>query len=150
MVRNYAYHLAVLSLLVVSPVSALADYQRGRSAFQAGDYAATYREWIDAADRGDADARFGIGELYRQGLGVGADISLAAAWYRRAATQGHVGAILALAEMHLTGNGARRDAVRAWQLFDQAAGLGSAWGANRARRVWSGLSAYQRAATKPD
>jgi TPR repeat protein len=42
------------------------------------------------AQAGDAEAEFQLGEAYRGGRGVAADLETAIGWYRRAAVQGHI------------------------------------------------------------
>ena len=48
---------------------ALADAAAGRKAFESGDFARAVSEWQSAADNDDAEAQFGLGSLYEQGLG---------------------------------------------------------------------------------
>ncbi len=43
----------------------------------------------EGAERGDAEAQFGLAVAYEKGLGVGQDITWAARWYGRAAFRGH-------------------------------------------------------------
>jgi cell division septation protein DedD len=42
-----------------------------------------------ARDKGDADAQFNMGQAYRLGRGVPADLRIAQSWYQKAAAQGH-------------------------------------------------------------
>jgi TPR repeat protein len=42
------------------------------------------------AQAGDAEAEFQLGEAYRGGKGVAADLETAIGWYRKAAAQGHI------------------------------------------------------------
>ncbi len=59
-----------------------------------------YREAADwyrkAAEQGDADAQYMLGNMYRDGVGVESDSDLAVDWYCRAAAQGHAEAKQAL------------------------------------------------------
>jgi uncharacterized protein len=82
-------------LLAAAAVAALAapawaDVKAGIEAWQRGDYAAAIKEWQPAADAGDADAQFNLGQAYKLGKGVPVDIAKAQSWYRKAADQGHV------------------------------------------------------------
>lgn len=43
----------------------------------------------EAAERGEAEAQFGLAVAYEKGLGVGQDVAWAARWYGRAAFRGH-------------------------------------------------------------
>ncbi len=67
-----------------------ADVKDGVDAWQVGNYAAAVAEWRPLALAGDADAQFNLGQAYKLGRGVPADLVQAEAWYRRAAKQGHL------------------------------------------------------------
>ncbi|MEI4509173.1 SPOR domain-containing protein [Sphingopyxis sp. CCNWLW253] len=81
-----------LPLLAASMLAAPAhaDVKDGVDAWQAGNYAAAVAEWRPLALAGDADAQFNLGQAYKLGRGVPADLVQAEAWYRRAAKQGHL------------------------------------------------------------
>lgn len=81
-----------LPLLAASMLAAPAhaDVKDGVDAWQAGNYAAAVAEWRPLALTGDADAQFNLGQAYKLGRGVPADLVQAEAWYRRAAKQGHL------------------------------------------------------------
>ena len=78
-----------LPLLALS-APALADVKAGVEAWQAGDYPKAVAEWRPLAVSGDADAQFNLGQAYKLGRGVPADLVQAEDWYRRAARQGHL------------------------------------------------------------
>lgn len=79
-------------LIAVSMLAApaVADVKEGVDAWQAGNYQAAVAEWRPLALAGDADAQFNLGQAYKLGRGVPADMAQAEAWYRRAAKQGHL------------------------------------------------------------
>ena len=52
-----------------------------------------------AAEQGDASAQEGLGDCYRNGLGVPRDLSEAVKWYRKAARQGDEDAQTVLKEL---------------------------------------------------
>lgn len=81
-----------LPLLAASMLAAPAhaDVKDGVDAWQAGNYQAAVAEWRPLALAGDADAQFNLGQAYKLGRGVPADMAQAEAWYRRAAKQGHL------------------------------------------------------------
>lgn len=81
-----------LPLLAASMLAAPAhaDVKDGVDAWQAGNYAGAVAEWRPLALAGDADAQFNLGQAYKLGRGVPADLVQAEAWYRRAAKQGHL------------------------------------------------------------
>lgn len=67
-----------------------ADFQKGFTAAQSGDYATALREWTPLAEQGDAIAQFNLGVMYETGQGVPQDYKTAVKWYRLAAKQGNV------------------------------------------------------------
>lgn len=69
---------------------ALADVKDGVDAWDAGDYQKAVAEWRPLAVAGDPDAQFNLGQAYKLGRGVPADLAQAEVWYRRAAKQGHL------------------------------------------------------------
>ncbi len=79
-------------LIAVSMLAAPAhaDVKEGVDAWQAGNYQAAVAEWRPLAIAGDADAQFNLGQAYKLGRGVPADMAQAETWYRRAAKQGHL------------------------------------------------------------
>jgi cell division septation protein DedD len=68
---------------------ALADVRAGVDAWQRGDFAGAIGEWRPLADKGNPDAQFNMGQAYRLGRGVPADLKIAGSWYQKAAAQGH-------------------------------------------------------------
>lgn len=106
--------------------SAWAGFQEGLKAYERFDYATALKEWRPLAEQGNANAQFFLGELYRQGEGVGRDVATAVEWYRKAAEQGHVEAQLRLAEMYNTGRGVPRDFAEAVKWLREAAMRGDA------------------------
>lgn len=49
----------------------------------------TYKTYIKAAKKGDADAQYRIGSCYSKGDGIEKDEKKAVNWWRKAAEQGH-------------------------------------------------------------
>lgn len=81
--------LAALALSTAA-VPALADVKAGVDAWSRGEYEAAVKQWRDPALKGDADAQFNMGQAYKMGRGVKADLVVALDWYRKAAAQGHL------------------------------------------------------------
>lgn len=73
-----------------------------------------------AAEAGDSEAQFALGEAYRMGRGVATDREIALGWYQRAAGQGHLGARDALGLLLF----ARGDRAQAMPLLEAAADRG--------------------------
>ncbi|MEW6690884.1 MAG: tetratricopeptide repeat protein [Pseudomonadota bacterium] len=118
--------LPILVLALGAALPALADFQDGVRAAQAGDYATALREWQPLAGGGHRDAQFNLGLLYENGLGVQRDAARAAQWYRRAAEQNDAVAAAYLAEMYAKGLGVGRDDAEALRWYRQAAERGHA------------------------
>ena len=103
------------------------DTDLGLSAYRARNYPFALMKFLAAAQRGDADARDHVGEMFEKGQGVAQDYGAARAWYELAAAQGD-----ALGQSHLgylaaNGLGAPpdRDLAREWYL--KAARQGDAY-----------------------
>lgn len=73
----------------LASLPALADVKAGVEAWQRGDYNKAIAEWRGPAVAGDPDAQFNLGQAYKLGRGVAADLAQAEQWYRKAALQGH-------------------------------------------------------------
>ena len=59
----------LLTLLVGTPASS-ADFEKGLTAAQSGDYATALREWTPLAEQGHALAQSHLGWMYENGEGV--------------------------------------------------------------------------------
>ncbi len=77
--------LAVLILAAALPTPAVADVKAGVDAWSAGDYEAAVGAWRAPALAGDPDAQFNLGQAYRLGRGVPANLDIALDWFRKAA-----------------------------------------------------------------
>lgn len=71
-----------------SPVQA--NVKDGVDAWEKGDNQQAVAIWRPLALAGNPDAQFNLGQAYKLGRGVPADLGQAEAWYRRAADQGHL------------------------------------------------------------
>jgi len=88
--------------------------QPGAAAYERQDYGTAVKEWSAAAAAGNPEACYRLGLLYARGHGFLANLADAAAWYRRAAEQGHAAAQHQLSLLHLDGYRAQ-----AWTSFAQ-------------------------------
>ena len=111
----------VLAAALLAPPAAAAEFGEGKKAMNRGDYAAALEIWRPLAEKGDADAQYNLGHLYRQGLGVPKDLAEAARWYAKAAGRGVPNAQYNLALMYAQGQGVRQDLVLAYMWFSLAA-----------------------------
>lgn len=85
------------------------------------DYARAAAWFTEAAVQGVANARYNLGVLYHQGLGVPKDIEQAIGWYTAAAVLKHPEAQYNLGIAHIEGIGTKYDPAAAAAYFQSAA-----------------------------
>ena len=101
-----------------------AGYAEGKAAFDRGDYETAVEIFEPLAESEDANARYHLGILYRNGWGVPQDDSEAARWFRLAANQDHVEAQFTLGYMYQHGQGVTADIEEAKGWYRKAAHQG--------------------------
>ena len=79
--------LTVALLFGCTGVCKSADYQKGATAYQSGDFATALREWTPLAEQGNVGAQYLLGVMYRKGLGVPQDYKTAVKWNTLAGTR---------------------------------------------------------------
>ena len=62
--------LLISGCLAAAGLPAFADYDRGMAAYNAGNYNVALMELQDAAQAGNSEAQFQLGEMYRLGQGT--------------------------------------------------------------------------------
>ena len=95
----------IILFTLTSNVVWSADYNKGLTAYDSGDYATALREWKPLAEQGDVDAQFDLGWMYDMGYGVPEDDKHAVKWYTLAAEQGDDDAQFNLGWMYFHGEG---------------------------------------------
>lgn len=86
-------HLVAAAMVLGTSAPVLAQsVNAGIDAWQKADYAGAVAIWRPLADQGNADAQFNLGQAYRLGRGVPANLATAKLWLEKAANQGHVDA----------------------------------------------------------
>ena len=90
---------------------ALSDATR---VYDTGDYKQAAKLYQPLADKGNAEAQYVLGMMYRAGRGVERDNKEAKKWYQMAAEQGHPIAQFYLGWMHARGKGIPQDLVKAY------------------------------------
>ena len=113
---------SLLALALILPTVAWADFQAGLDAYNRGDFAEAYKQFLPLAEQGDAVAQLNLGFMYENGRGVPQDYGEAIRWYRQAAAQGYASAQYNLGLMYAYGIGVPQDDVRAYAWFNLAAG----------------------------
>jgi TPR repeat protein len=110
----------LFSLLLGVP-SYSADFNKGLTAAQSGDFATALKEWKPLAGQGDADAQTNLGLMYQNGWGVPQDDKEAVYWYKLAAEQGDAKAQYNLGVMYDVGEGVPQDDKEAVRWYTLAA-----------------------------
>ena len=103
----------LLFSLFLGASSYSADFNKGLTAAQSGDFATALKEWKPLAEEGNAVAQNNLGLMYHNGWGVPQDYKEAARLYRLAAEQGDADAQGNLGVMYAFGNGVIKDYVYA-------------------------------------
>ena len=115
----------LFSLLLGVP-SYSADFNKGLTAAQSGDFATALKEWKPLAEEGNAAAQNNLGLMYHNGWGVPQDYKEAVYWYRLAVEQGYSIAQYNLGLMYEKGKGVPQDDKEAARLYRLAAEQGYA------------------------
>jgi len=118
--------LTIAVLLGSAGMSWSADYQKGLTAYESGDYATALREWTPLAKQGGAIAQTLLGTMYDEGQGVPQDNKTAVKWYRLAAKQGVSSAQFSLGLMYANGDGVPQDYNTAVKWYRLSAEQGNA------------------------
>jgi hypothetical protein len=100
----------------------LSDFEQGLKFFYDDDYANAARCFIKAAEQGDAEAQFSLGNMFIEGQGIPRDEQQAISWFRKAAEQGFIPAQVNLGVMYAQGQGVERNLVEAHKWFNIAGG----------------------------
>jgi len=113
--------LAALMLGFLVPLSGtFADDQSGWQAYSAGNYDRAERIWRPAAERGDANAAFGMGVLAE----ARGNETEAAHWYEKAALGGLPSAQVLMGHRYIEGLGVPRDPILAYAWLTRAIASG--------------------------
>ena len=82
--------LACLALLACS------DYQRARSAYEAGEYTKALQIFERLSEAGNSQAQYDLSQMYFQGIGTPKSVEQGWIWMNRAADKGNIQAMLEL------------------------------------------------------
>ncbi|MFZ5610012.1 MAG: SPOR domain-containing protein [Pseudomonadota bacterium] len=103
-----------------------ADVHDGVRKYEAGDYEGAIREWLPEAAADNPYALFFLGQVYRLGRGVKADLGQAEHYYGRAARLGHVAAQGNLGTLYYFAEPPLQDIPQALHWWQEAAANGDA------------------------
>ena len=117
--------VCIVAILLLWPGMASAqDFATGMRAHLEKHYSESRRIFHALADKGDVRARFMMGTIYEQGLGVPKDLATAARWYRLAAEGGSASAQYNLGVFYQFGKGVPKDPTEAARWLRMAAEQG--------------------------
>ena len=112
--------LCAVLILLVSSVSARADFEAAHAAYARGDFAAAFAQWSVLSRAGDPAAQYQLGQLYAEGLGTARDEAEGLRWIRRAAEGDYPVAQYVLGVAYQEGQGVPQDFVQAQFWFNLA------------------------------
>ena len=118
------FWLTLIIFIGSAGVGQSADFQKGWTAYQSGDYATALREWKPLADQGHGVASYGLGVMYRDGQGVSKNYKTAVKWFKLAAELQDALGQHNLAVMYVNGQGVPQDYIRAYMWWEIAASSG--------------------------
>jgi len=116
----------LILLLLVPSLSWGADFQKGLTAYNQGDYATAIKEWTPLAEQGNASAQSNLGIMYSKGVGVVQNYKTALEWYTLAAKQGDADAQHNLGVLYNNGDGVVQNYKTALEWYTLAAEQGHA------------------------
>ena len=97
--RDCKHKLFFTSERTPLPADTAEFFRKGYAALISGDDATALREWKPLAEQGYVYAQTFLGVMHELGQGVPQDYKTAVKWYRRAAAQGDVSALVSLKEL---------------------------------------------------
>jgi uncharacterized protein len=91
----------VFAMLICGSLSAAADLESAKHAYEQKEYAVAFKEFRPLAEQGNADAQLFLGKMYMLGQGVLRDADQAVKWLKTSAVQGNADAQFFLGAMYL-------------------------------------------------
>jgi hypothetical protein len=121
--QQAGYRLFLLAVLmtIAALASAQEDYDAGKRAYLAGDYAQALEIWQPLGEAGNKFAQFSLGSLYFEGAGVEKSYDDSAKWFALAAEQGYAPAQFNLGNAYKHGQGVPQDDLKAAEWWRKAA-----------------------------
>ena len=107
-------------------IAAEQDLVQAKGFYRAQDYAAARPLLTRAANAGNAEAMFYLGNLYDNGWGVSRDYEQARKWFEKGAAAGNAPAMTNLGMMYAKGHGVPQYYGQARKWFEKGAAAGSA------------------------
>ena len=95
------FSLCVFAMLICGNLSAAADLESAKHAYEQKDYAAALKEFTPLAEQGNADAQLFLGKMYMLGQGVLKDQDRAIKYFKASAAHDNADAQFFLGAMYL-------------------------------------------------
>ena len=115
----------LLVLLLTSAITAQADFNAAKHAYDQAEYATALKDLTPLAEQGNADAQALLGTMYFKGQGVPKDFRLALKWYQAAADQGNPQGQFQIGAAYLNGIGVAKDGAQALKWLRLSADQGN-------------------------
>ena len=110
-----------VAALIFGAATVQADGTAGLKAYQQGDFATAFKEFMPLAEAGQASAQAAVGHMYLNGQGVPQDPAQAAIWLEKAAEGGNARARYQIGNMYAAGMGVPVDDMKASYYLIKAA-----------------------------
>ncbi|MBT6278283.1 MAG: hypothetical protein HOI95_29625 [Chromatiales bacterium] len=120
------HHLLICLLVAVAVLPAVANFDKGFSAWDRGNYETALKEFRKAANGNDANAQNHLAQMYEDGQGTRVDLAKAVHWYTIAANADHPAAQLNLGRLYRSGKGVQQSDQEAVRWYRAAANQGLA------------------------
>jgi uncharacterized protein len=95
------FSLCASMTLLAAALSAAANLDAGKRAYEQKDYVTAFKEFMPLAQQGNADAQANMGKMYLMGQGVLRDPDEAVKWFMASAVQGNADAQFFLGSFYL-------------------------------------------------
>ncbi len=126
---NYSHNNSFISSIAAMLGNRAAEFNNGVCLMEKKEYGEAYDVFVSAAEKGLAVAQSKLGFMYAEGLGVTLDFEKSEHWYRMAANQGDIDAMVSLGTMYYSGvedYGIHKDFNTAFHYYSDAAYAGDA------------------------
>lgn len=120
---NYSHNSSFISSIASALGNRAAEFNKGVCLMEKKEYGEAYDVFVFAAEKGLAPAQSRLGYMYAEGLGVTQDSEKSEHWYRMAANQGDIDAMVSLGNIYY---GIRNDFNTAFHYYSDAADAGDA------------------------
>lgn len=121
---NYSNNSSLISSIAAALGNRAAEFNKGVCLMEKKEYGEAYDVFVSAAEKGLAAAQVELGGMYAEGLGITLDLKKSEHWYRMAANQGDIDAMVSLGTIYYSGGedyGIRKDFNKAFHYYSNAA-----------------------------